>query len=588
MKRAATRARHPRWSLALLLPLLAGLLSSCLNVPTSGPLEAGPGSSQEPSGPVEIQPEPPAPDAPASLVVEGFLHAMANFRTDYSVAREYLAADVRDTWQPDEAVLVYGEGSPLGADGSVVLEAPLVGVVGADGGYSHEDLSYRIDFEMERDEAGQWRIGNPPAGLLISQYLFERFYDGLNVYFFDPGFATLVPDPIYVPRGNQSATTLVEALLSGPTRWLEPAVVSALPEQTELGLSIPISPEGVAEVSLDDALTPLTAEQRNRMAAQVIWTLRQITQVSSVRFLVDGAPYVVPDQSPNGTVPITAYDYLAPIPDTLGPDLYVADEQGIGRYRDRPGSGAVTPLDGPFGSLAEPVDSMAVAPAPDPQVAVVDQDGSRVRVADGSAEVETVMEGRSDLLTPQYSRFHDLWLLDRVEDGSELYVLTDGELAEVDAPALESSTVRSFRISPDGSRMAILRQVGDRTELGMALVRRGETPSVDSWRAVPLVSASGRKLEQIQSVGWADDTSLILIGGTDAESQLLPWVVDQDGAELTQVGAAGWTPVSLHTSPNAVAPSAAVVGEDGELWVRQGDYRWPQVLSGISTAAYPG
>lgn len=578
-----------RWWL-LVLPVLAVLLSSCLTVPTSGPVQAGHAPSQAPSGPVEIEPEPPVRDAPAALVVEGFLHAMANYRTDYAVAREYLAEDVRESWRPDQAVLVYGEGSPVGSGSSVVLEAPLVGVVGADGSYSQQDRDYRIDFQMELDADGQWRIGHPPEGLLVSQYLFERFYDGLNVYFFDPDFAGVVPDPIYVPRGNQSATTLVNALLDGPTRWLAPAVVSAVPEQAELGLSIPISPEGVAEVSLDETVDQLTAEQRNRMAAQVVWTLRQLEEITAIRFLSAGSPYVVPGQRDDGTVGIGAYDYLSPLAGSGDPQLLVAEGEGISRVRDGlAATPELVPVEGPLGDLGEPVAAMAVAPSPDQELAVVSADRRRLLVADSlpGATVEEPLVDAEGLLTPQYTRLHDLWVLQSGADGTRVHVVDEGGPHEVDAPALAGKEVVSFRISPDGTRMAVAHRVDGRVELAMALVRRGDQPSVTSLRSIPLVSATGR-LSLVDAVSWSDDTSLLLLARAGTDSPSLPWVVDQDGAEMTQVGSGGWDPVALAAFPHPGGPRAAVVGREGQLWVRQGDYRWPEVLGGVGAAAFAG
>ncbi len=576
----------------LLLPVVVALLASCLSVPTSGPVVAGKSSTPVPSGPVEIEPESPARDAPPQLVVEGFLHAMAAYGAEYAVAREYLAEEVRASWQPERAVLVYGEASPVERGDSVVLEAPLVGVVGPDGAYTASQERYRIDFEMVRDAQGQWRIGNPPPGLLVSQYLFERFYDDFDVYFFDPGLATVVPDPVYLPRGQQSATTLVNALLDGPTRWLEPAVVSALPDRTQLGLSIPVTPEGVAEVSFDDSVSQLTPEQRSRAAAQVVWTLRQLPQVSAVRLMVDGAPFAVPDQGVDGTVPVEAYDYLAPVPAGPGLPLHVALPEGVHRVQESTGAPAVVPLEGPLGARTDPVAAMAVSWTG--QVAVVSLDRSRVEVAEpvAGAPLETVLSGASGLLTPQYTRLQELWLTESSEGTTRVHVVRGGEVREVSAPALAGSTVLDLRVSPDGTRLAVVRAVeGGGTELGTALVRRGEEVSVESWQSVPLATTAGSGTLAVQAVTWADATTLLLLARSGPDSQLLPWLVDEDGAEMTQVGAGGWEPVSLHAAPDedrASAARAAAVGAQGQLWVRQGDYRWPELLTGVTAAAYPG
>lgn len=578
------RTRRLGWLLGLVLLLV---LSGCVTLPVSGPVEAGRGPSQAPSGPVEIQPEPPGRDASANLVVEGFLHAMANDRSDYAVAREYLSAEAREGWRPDQAVLVYGDGSPTGTEDDVVLDVPLVGVVGADRAYTDSDSRYRIDFEMERDADGQWRIGNPPPGLLISQYLFERFYSGLNVYFFDPQLASLVPDRIYVPGGEQTATTLVEALLDGPNRWLAPAVVSVVPEQTELGVSIPITPEGIAEVSFNDAVNELNADQRARMAAQVTWTLRQLPQISAVRFLVDANPYVVPGQSADGTLPVGSFDYLAPIPQTVSGELYISDGAVVGRSPEAGSVDGLVPIDGPLGVPPEPIAALAVSSTR--RIAVVSADRTRLLVSDEvvASPLDTPLDGVDGLLDPQFSRFQDLWTLSVDAAGTTARVVKGSEVMAVQAPALADKQVTDFRVSPDGTRMAVVHRVGSRTELGLALIRRGDTPTIDSYRPIALLTTTGTRLDLVDDVTWFDDVSLMLLARPDDSSQPLPWVVDIDGARIAQVGGGSWDAVALRSAPAESAPRAAAIGADGELWVRQADYDWPQVQSGVVAAAYP-
>ncbi|WP_114560794.1 GerMN domain-containing protein [Desertihabitans aurantiacus] len=585
MSSRRARADRPAW---LLLPLLLALLTSCLSVPTSGPVEGGGTASPAPSGPVEIEPQPPAAGASPALVVEGFLHAMANYRTDYSVAREYLAEEVRDSWRPERAVIVYDSGSPVSTGETVVLDRPLVAVVDAGGAFQRQDRRYRIDFEMRRDAAGEWRIGNPPDGLLISQYLFERFYDDVNVYYFNPEFSTLVPDPIYVPRGSQSATTLLRAMLDGPTSWLREAVVSAVPEGTELGLSIPVDAGGVADVSLSATVDTLNNEQRTRMAAQVVWTLRQLPQITAVRFLVDGMPYVVPGQDPGGVLPLNAYQYFSPVP-ALDSALYVATEQGIGSTRDDVLPYEVRPLDGPLGGWTEPVAGLAVSNDPMPKAAVVTGDRSRLLVADSAPEAAlvTVLEGQQGLLAPQWDRFDELWT---AASGPEpgFWVVRDEQPLRVGAPVLEDAELVDFAVSPDATRMAVVRRTAAGTELGLALITRGDDPRVDSWRRLPLVSSGRSGPTTVAAVEWTSATSLLVLGATTPDGPLLPWTVDQDGAGMNQVGSGSWSARSLHAHASDQTAPAAVVGRDGQLWVRETDFSWPEKMQGVRAAAYRG
>ena len=69
------------------------------------------------------------------------------------------------------------------------------------------------------NENGEWRINNPPGGLMVAEYSFRTFYKAYNLYFIGNG-VSLVPDPIYLPslRSPQNvASALITSLLSGPS-----------------------------------------------------------------------------------------------------------------------------------------------------------------------------------------------------------------------------------------------------------------------------------------------------------------------------------------------------------------------------------
>ena len=65
-------------------------------------------------------------------------------------------------------------------------------------------------------EDGQWRIDNPPDALVVPTSFFDRSFARFNLYFFDQTGRTLLPDPVFIPRGEQTATNLVRGLLAGP------------------------------------------------------------------------------------------------------------------------------------------------------------------------------------------------------------------------------------------------------------------------------------------------------------------------------------------------------------------------------------
>ncbi|MDO5681615.1 MAG: hypothetical protein Q4G46_02135, partial [Propionibacteriaceae bacterium] len=184
-----------RRGVVLLVVALSLMLSACARIPTAGPVEPADGPSRLPEVSVEVAAEPPMPGGSPRLIVEGFLQAMANYQQGYAIARLYVATDVRDAWRPESGITVYEDGYGVtSTPESASLEAPLRGFVGPDGGFRANSDTLTHDFGVKRDIDGEWRITNPPSGLLVSRYLFERFYRTANIYFFDPTWTTVVPD----------------------------------------------------------------------------------------------------------------------------------------------------------------------------------------------------------------------------------------------------------------------------------------------------------------------------------------------------------------------------------------------------------
>lgn len=574
--------RPTRPAVAVTTLLVLVLLGGCVSVPSSGPVEPGRLASGSPSARVEIEAAPPARDATPALIVEGFLHAMSNGQGNYDIARQYLVGTARDNWHPERGVLIYDGNDAVDVQGDrVVLSAPLSGTLADDGSFGHTEQNYRIDFGLVRDDNGQWRISNPPNGLLISQYLFEKFYRRYNLYFFDPDFQTLVPDPIYLPRSQQPSTGLIRALLRGPTRWLAPAVNTAVPEGTALDETAALG-DGVIEVSLGQQATGLNEAQRSRMAAQIVWTLAQLDGVSGVRLTAGGGPLAVREQDSDGILPIRSFVGYNPV-QRSNEDLFVATRTGVATLAEGT-EPATEPIDGPCGRLDSTVQSMAVRRTDDGIATAVVSDG-RMLLCSPGAEQAVQVKGlpRTGVRTPQYTRFGELWTAADSSRGTLLYRIVDGRAREVEAPGMASGELRAFRISPDGTRMAMIRRIGSSWYFGVARIVRGEQTRVEGWQRVDLTNASDPL-----ALGWSDATTLVVLASDAPRTPAKPYLVRQDGADLRQIGTGDWNPAQLAVAPGESAPEAVVVSKSGELWRYQDDDRWPFLTDGITTASYPG
>lgn len=583
------RVRRILTALALLL-----LLTACTRIPTSGPVEPGAGPTRQPEVAVEVAPERPTPGASPRMVVEGYLQAMANYQQGYSVARLYLATDVRDAWRPETGLTVYEDGYGVtSTPETAMLEAPLVGTVGPDGSFHHSTDRLAHDFGLSRDADGEWRIRNPPNGLLISRYLFDKFYKAVNLYFYDPAFTSVVPDPIFLPTGNQTPTALLQALLRGPTDWLTPVVVTAIPAQTRLNVqSAYADSAGVVEVSLNETVAALADEQRSRMAGQITWTLGQLEGITGVRFLMNGAPYAVPEAD-QGVVRIDSFAWMDPTPDGhRAPSVYGATAAGMVSVVEAGGPAEVQPVPGPLGHLAG-IDSLAVASAGD-RVALVTRDRTSLRTATIGGDPTEAMTGGA-LLRPQFvrSREQELWTVGEgpATNGVQFAFRIVADRTEMIAlPAFEGSRVIAYRISPDGLRMAAVRRTAEgRLELGMARINRTLPELViDGWRAIPLGDANNGGPEEIVDVGWLSPTSLLVLAGSRARQPVKPYRVDLYATEVAEIGQPdNWQARSVATSPRSGGGRATVVGVEGS-WRFEEDYRWPLLARGLTAAAYAG
>ncbi|MFI2706097.1 GerMN domain-containing protein, partial [Nocardioides sp. CER28] len=285
-----TRRRLVIVLLAAVLPVLA----ACgVGMPTSGDVvQVGPGPQTTRVPGISIDPRPPQPGASPTEIVQGFLDAMLATPTQTRSAQQFLTKAARTSWDPARGTIVYGEkGVPHGGVDDVRVDLGNAYRLDARGAWvgTVPDGERRLPFTVAR-ENGQWRIASAPDALIVPISWFEARFTQLSLYFFDPTGQVLVPEPVFVPRGNQLATTLVRDLVAGPPRELAGVLRNFLPPGVGEGLSVPVDAHGTAEVALTagpdqpaqspQALTLLTA--------QLGWTLRQDPTVQSIRLSIGG------------------------------------------------------------------------------------------------------------------------------------------------------------------------------------------------------------------------------------------------------------------------------------------------------------
>lgn len=576
---------------ALLLAVLA-LLGGCVSLPQTGGVttEVAQGRGGDGAGSYDYTPSGPRPGAPPLKIVEDFLLAMQASPQSTVVARKYLTDEGRAGWFPEKATMVYGAKLVTGGDRrfTVSLDHTVqldgrgtwLGPVGGGDG-----VEYELEVVRER---GEWRIVNPPDALIIPRTHFESRYQQYFVYYFDPSGEVLIPQPTYLPHGEQAATLLVRRLLNGPDPRLEGVLRSYIPGGTEYVLSVPVSLEGVAEVTLNERLLMLSPSDREMALAQLAWTLRQVSGVSSMRVVVDGVPLDVPGAgSPQSVASWSEFD---PAVRWASRELFaLRDGDAVALGAD----GAE--LTGGFGAREYALRDLAVDLTGE-TLAAVTEDGTTVVRAPRRPPSEeppgedqtTVVHTGADLLKPVWDVFDDLWLVDRTGAGARMLVAAGEEVAPVKAPGLTGEDVTAFAVSRDGSRVVAVVPggAGDRL-LVSRVVRRanGKVRRLTRARDLPLAQ---RGVDEIRDIAWRSPGSLAVLTGPSPESsQVLLALVDGSTAAADVDSTAEIfrrRAVRVVTSPSPDTP-VYLSTSDGRLFELAVDGGWVEALGGRALPA---
>jgi hypothetical protein len=331
-----SRVRRPL--LALLAVLTVALaVTGCVSIPNAGPVLSYPVT--EPTGGqngqnLQFTAQVPSTGWSPQEIVSGFLIAAA--ANQDQVAREYLAPAESRRWVPTSTTTTYvyktrpnvlapapqtAVSAPGAASGKKGAPPPAVtvevnGTLQAilstkDGTYavpsgSGPNSSNPQYFHLVKS-GGEWRISAAPSVLLLTQTQFANDYDLRNLYFFDPTYDYLVPDPVYVPvqaSAGLLTTRLVDYLKAPPGDWLaEGATETAFPSAAKVTATLA---ENLATVNVTTRGT-VSKTQQAQMESQLLWTLvgsgQGGSQVTSVALAVNGKPFY-PSDSPVNQVEI--------------------------------------------------------------------------------------------------------------------------------------------------------------------------------------------------------------------------------------------------------------------------------------------
>ncbi len=567
-----------RWLTTLVIVGCAAL-AGCAAIPASSDLEV---IRSMPVG-AQLAP-PPGPERgvdPFRLVRE-FIEATGSAASGHAAARAFLTRNAAASWD-DRAGVTVIEDAPGAApetgpgDGirRIRVGGSRLGTLTADGSFIPAMGSFSVLLDVV-SEHGEWRISNPPPGVLVEASAVQRNYRQVRVCFVDLNRGTLVADLRWVPA--QPAATLpgrvLDLLLAGPSQRLAGAVRSAIPEGVRPRSNVLVSRSGRTVINLS-GVDALTEAQRRLVAAQIVGSLDGLVP-TPLRLLADGEPLMA------GQPELRPADIASYAPPT-GPRPDIPGQVVVGgRLRSLNGA----PVPGPAGDGRLTVLSAARSnPNGEMLAAVVaGPDGHpqlRVGPADGDLAVAPVEAQTMSRPTWRPSGT-ELWTV--VNGRSVVGVALSGTgppLAySIDASELTRlGTISQLRLSRDGVRVAA---VIDGRVVVAAVVTESGTVSLRH----PQVLRDG-SLPPTASVDWARP-ELLVVASAGPSPQVFS--VSVDGLTRRQLSS---TNLTGPLTDIVAAPGREILAADATgLWTYSDTQEvWNPLLGGIgpgSVPLYPG
>lgn len=535
----------------LLALLVVFSLTGCSTLPVAGPVRIGPDLA--PPSDVNsfyYSPSGPSDGATETEILSGFLSAGTAPQNDYAIAREFLSESIRATWNPNQELLIQ-KSTPevtLTDNGTAFVQVELTARVDANGRYETLPAgSTRILEFSFTDEAGQIRLSGAPDVTIVIRPVFDVVFRSYSVYFLDQSKQTLVPELRWFPANPATGTKLVNALLAGPSDWLKPAVVSAIPTGTVLSLDAVTVQQEVALVDLSARALVAGLTDRSLMKAQLVATLSQLPTITRVAVSIERSAQDIPDSQ---VAPLTsaAGNFVALDPDGMR-IISGANPDSIPAGLDFFDSRTVTDL-----ALSKSASKITAATA----TGVFETD-----LANPGASVELI-DARGSIVAASYDQLGYLWLV----SGSQVSVGS----RTLRSSWLTDQVIKAFSLSPEGSRAAIIVDRGTFSQVLLSAVIRDESGAPVEL-AAPISMAS--ELVTPNLVSWFDTVTLAILNSQP----------DAPSVALVSIGGATRGIQGLADAKSLVAlgdgSNIYLLNNNGELFAFRGSF-WSSISSSVS------
>lgn len=534
-------------------------LTGCAGIPISGPIRIGPDlSSNVDTESFYYSPSGPTDGASQAEILSGFLAAGTGPLNDYAVAREFLSESIRASWNPNLEVLLQRQ-SPkvaIGADNNAQLTVDVIAQIDEDGKYETRapGTSRVLDFEFT-EEAGQWRLSSAPDATVLIRPVFEVVFRDYSIYFVDRQKRLLVPELRWFPATPATGTKLVNALLRGPSGWLRPAVISAIPSGTRLSIDAVTVENGVALVDLTARALVATRGDRSLLKAQLEATLSQLPNVQSVAISIERSSQEITEP-------------LGQLRSDGARSLVVLGNQGLETVASA--DGGFLNAGAEFFEL-NPTSEIAISNRSSRLAALTPAGVIRTSSIEPGVAAELV-DARAGIVGIEFDNRDYLWSVGRARGGDVFATFTNGERLRVLAPWLAEEAVRGFNISPEGSRIAVSVAGAERNRVFVSGIVRNSSGTPIELASPIEIAADVLGPGQ---VNWVNETTVAVVNST----------ADFTNIVLVSVGGTSRIISAMPNTRKIVAAGSAsqlfLLATGGELYRFTGS-TWVLVRSDVS------
>lgn len=544
----------------ILAVLVLIVCAGCVGIPRSGDVQAGKPITTDDDIDITFIPSGPQAGSTPEQVLRGFIAAASGPQNNYAVAREYLAPSIEDSWKPDRSVLVDRSAERrFQADGDTKMTLRIYPEAQVDerGLYERNPSSnpVQLDYAFEQ-VGGEWRLSAAPDGIVLDSDTFVTVFGAHALMFFDPTWTYLVPDIRWFPTRASTATTVVKALLDGPSPWLSSGVRTAFPDGTSLSAQSVVVDGDVVRMDFSGGFVGENPIGQSRMKAQLSASLAGIGTLGPDSISAAGA--------------VVSVDTLTVASPRVDPRALVLSAEGFG-YLTNDGIERIGGISSQIEELSPSAVSMAAGSA---FAAALTDDG--VFVATGNGDPLRV-DARAGLIAPSVDPFGYTWSVQAGDPRSVLAFKRDGSSSAVATTWPEASSIASLQVSRDGTRVAALITTGSTTRLVVGAVVRAEPngppTSIGELHELDETSNAPRALT------WVDDRSVATL--TDTVDGL--GEIDVLTIGSTTVSAPSLEGAKMIVGANTPQQVRALL-DTGEVRVRSGS-GWQTRATGIQVLA---